>query len=160
MKRYLLILTAIAAAAARAQDHKLPEEPKLWKLDFVLEELSPPKPPVLRNYTLTVSSIVPTGTVRTGDKVPVAAKDGSWTFVDVGVNIDCRVDYKSDETLHLFVTADISSIAGTGTPPLINQTKWSGEVKAPIGKSTTVFIADGSATKRQTKLEVTARPAQ
>lgn len=162
MKKTALILLALLSslATANAQEKHSTDDVKVWKLSFQLEETSAGKEVSLRNYTMTIGTLGPNGTVRTGDKVPVSTKDGLWTFVDVGVNIDCRLAHQADGVVYLAVTADISGVAGTSAPPLINQTKWNGEVKAPVGKTTTVFTADGSTTRRSVKLEVTVRPVE
>jgi hypothetical protein len=82
------------------------------------------------------------------------------TYLDVGVNIDCRAAKEIQDQLALNVSAEISGIA-TEQPsnqPLIRQTKWESNVIVPLRKPTTIFSSDDPSTKRQTQLELTAIP--
>ena len=83
------------------------------------------------------------------------------TYIDVGVNIDCRAAKEIQDQLALNVAAEISSVAAdpsSSTLPLVRQTKWSSNVIVPVRKPTTIFSSDDPTTKRQTQLELTAIP--
>ena len=139
---------------------------KYYHLDFVLKELESGKVINTRSYSTTVSTSESGGfNIRTGNKIPAStgATGSASTYIDVGVNIDCRpgsVKAVQDQ-LALYITADITS-AATDPPsaslPLIRQTKWSSNVIVPLRKPTTIFSSDDPTTKRQTQLELTAIP--
>jgi hypothetical protein len=138
------------------------EQAKYFRLDFVIKELEEGKTINARHYLMIVQSSQG-GAIRTGDKVPVrtSSGDSKYTYLDVGVNIDCRNVKQSQEKLELYVIVDISSVASEAaslTAPLIRNTKWSSNVILPLGKSTVLFTSDETTSKRQMQLELTATP--
>jgi hypothetical protein len=155
-----IIMTGIMTGTCLAQSGR--EEPKYYHLDFVVKELESGKVINARAYSMTISTGDTGGfSIRTGNKVPVSTGSGNSTYVEVGVNIDCRAAKEIQDQLALNVAAEISS-AATDPPssslPLIRQTKWSSNVIVPIRKPTTIFSSDDPTTKRQTQLELTAIP--
>jgi len=89
--------------------------------------------------------------------------DGKTTYIDVGVNIDCRNVQPVKNDLLLTVAADISSIQGQESAtksgePVILQNKWNSEVVIPLGKPTTIFSSDEVTSRRTMQLELTATP--
>jgi len=156
-----IIMTGVMAGACLAQSAT--EEPKYYHLDFVVKELESGKVINVRSYSMTIST-GNTGTfvTRTGNKVPISTGEGagSLTYIDVGVNIDCRAAKEIQDQLALNISAEISSVA-TQSPanrPLIRQTKWSSNVIVSVRKPTTVFSSDDPTSKGQTQLELTAIP--
>ena len=152
---------------AQSEERRVVEEPKYFRLDFVVKELEGGKVISARNYATTVSSLNrENSSIRTGDKVPLPTSNpGSYSFFDIGVNIDSRVIRAMDAQLVLFVSADISSVVSSTTPnqsyslpPVVRQNRWSANVVVPLKKATTIFSADGASEKRQMQLEVTAAP--
>jgi hypothetical protein len=104
--------------------------------------------------------------IRSGDKVPVVTVTGGmgenkqFTYVDVAVNIDCKLQFETPTDLSLQLSADITSPGG-GSPvasPVIDQTRWNSNVVVPLKKATTVFSSESAASKRTTQLELTATP--
>ncbi|HXJ43666.1 MAG TPA: hypothetical protein VNH18_30565 [Bryobacteraceae bacterium] len=160
MKKLIVCMAvALLAAPCFAQSKA---ETKFYKIDVAVRELEGGKVIGTRNYSMMINnSGQAAASIRTGDKVPVSSgKDGSFTYVDVGVNIDCQyVDIAGNEIV-LRVTADVSGIVGTGTPPAINQTRWNSPVLIPLRKPTVVLVSDGASSKRQMQLELTATPMQ
>jgi hypothetical protein len=104
------------------------------------------------------------GSIRTGDRVPVATGTGSLQFqyIDIGTKIDAKRAEVIDQMLRLHVTADISSMSkttpGTAERPVIRQTSWDSNVIVPIGKPMLIFSSDNSADRGKTELELTAVP--
>jgi hypothetical protein len=134
---------------------------KYFHLDFVVKELEGGKVINARHYSATTVTGDHSCTIRSGNKVPVQTgssgpDSGQYTYVDVGVNIDCRAAKELDGSLALNVSAEISSAVSAQKQPLIRQTKWSSNVIVPIGKPTVVFSSDDVTTKGQTQLELTA----
>jgi hypothetical protein len=162
---YLAAALAAGTCFAQGEEKKTPEEPRYFRLDFVVKELEGGKIITARNYFTTVASQTrEVSSIRTGDKVPLqTGSGGSYNFFDVGVNIDSRVLRATDTLLMLAVNADISSFVsaanpGSSMPPVVRQNRWSANVVVPLKKATTIFSADGASEKRQMQIEVTATP--
>jgi len=138
------------------------EQAKYFQLDFVVQELEGGKVTNSRHYQTTISTTPNNfATIRTGIRVPVmtggsGTDNGTYSYVDVGVNIDCRDAKDIPGGLTLNVTADISSAATTTQHPVIRQNKWRSNVIVPIGKPTIIFSSDDVASKGQIRLELTA----
>jgi hypothetical protein len=167
-KATLFLVTLLLAGSALAQnENKPPEGTKFYKLDFVIKELEAGKVTSTRSFVMSIGQVGPfnSGSVRTGDKVAVptgsfGGGNTQYTYVDLGVNIDCRLQGVVDNQLLITITADISSLASQGSPPVVAQTKWNSGATVPLRKPTVLFSADGAASKRQIQLEVTATPIQ
>lgn len=164
---FAVVMALAVTAPAQTPEAKQPE-PKFYKLEIVLKELEAGKVVTARNYVMTTAfpaSI--TASIRTGDKVAVSTGAGTpntqFTYMDVGVNIDCRINSVTTAEIGLRIGADISSAAdnkGSSLPPTIVQTRFNGDALVPFRKPTTVFSSDGASSKRQTQLEITATPLQ
>jgi hypothetical protein len=139
------------------------EGPKYFHLDFVVKDLENGKAISARHY----STAVATGeagpyacSIRSGSKVPVpmgtSGGNTQITYIDVGVNIDCRAAKEIAGDLAISVTAEISEAAPSPNQPVIRQTKWSSNVIVPIGKPTVIFSSDDVTGKGQMQLELTA----
>lgn len=165
MKPLTLILAALVfSGSGMAQTPETKPEAKFYKLDIVLKELEAGKVVTSRAYVIALSS--GSASVRTSDRVAITTggpQSTQFNFMDIGVNIDCRVLSATPTELGLGVTADISSLGdnkGGTLPPTINQTKWNAHAIVPLRKPTMIFSADGASSKRQTQLEITATPLQ
>jgi hypothetical protein len=159
----LLAFTAASGFSQDAGAKAAAEQPKYFRLDFVVKELDAGKVTNSRNYSMTISTgETMTSVIRAGSKIPITTGGGAestgLTYIDVGVNIDCRAAKEIQGDLALNISAEISSAATTSPPPLIRQTKWSANVIVPLRKSTLVFSSDDAATKGQMQLELTATP--
>lgn len=137
------------------------EPAKYYHLDFVVKELDSGKVISARHYWTTMSTGDRGGcTIRTGSKVPVPVSgtvpSTSFTYVDVGVNIDCRSAQEVNSELTMDVTTEISSAAPTPNPPVIRQNKWNGHVIVALNKPTLIFSSDDVASKGQIQVELTA----
>jgi hypothetical protein len=159
------ILLTAGICSAQGEDAKpAAGQPKYFHLDFVVKELDNGKVINARHYSTTTATgdgnLGYTCTMRSGSKVPVpqggTIAAGQFTYIDVGVNIDCRSAKEIEGSLAIGVTAEISNAAPSSNPPLIRQTKWSSNVIVPIGKPTVIFSSDDVTTKGQMQLELTA----
>jgi hypothetical protein len=135
-----------------------------YRLDFVTKELDDAKVVNSRNYSMTVSDKA-TGQIRTGSRVPMVQNGtGQVTYIDLGVNIDCREVREVTGQLTMAVSVDISSAStDTGTssiavPPVIRQYKWNSSVIVPLRKSTQIYSSDDLGSKRKFQIELTATP--
>ena len=158
MKALLLLLTATICFAQ--DEPKRPDAAKYFRVDFVVKESEGGRVVNSRNYGMTVAA--GKGLIRTGDKIPVTSntKDGSFTFLDVGVSIDWSIDTPVQDQVRMHISADISSVASdkAAALPLINQTKCTSDLLVPLRKATNIFSADGTTTKRQMQMDVTVTP--
>ncbi len=154
-----LLVMALMAGTCLAEDTSAP---KFYKLDFVVKEVEGAKVVNARTYSVTASDEKPGScSIRTGTKVPYSTgKD--YTYLDVGVNIDCQGVKETPAGLSLRVNAEISSVASesTMTPerPYVRQAKWGSFVIVPLKKPTVIFFSDDLTGKHQTQLELTATP--
>ncbi len=149
-----ILLTANISAAQNA-----PEPAKYFHLDFEVKELDAGKVVNARHYLTTVSTQDSSGTIRSGSKVPVqygTETNASFSYIDVGVNIDTRQAKQIESDLALSVTAEISTAVPGPKQPVIRQTKWSANVIVTLGKPTVIFSSDDIAGKGQMQLELTA----
>ena len=162
----LSLATLVFAGPGMAQTPETKPEPKFYKLDIVLKELDAGKVLTSRAYVILLTSSSYSASVRTGDKVafPTAGPSSlNFNFVDVGVNIDCKMLSSTATELGLSLAADVSSLADNkngNMPPTVNQTRWSMQAVVPFRKPTMIASADGASSKRQTQLEITATPLQ
>src|SRR6185369_2396160 len=116
-----LVALALVAGTCFAQD-ALP--PKFYKLDFSVKEVEAGRVLNSRTYSAVVSTEHVDGplncSMRTGSRVPYLTTGpgfaGQYTYLDLGVNIDCRAVKELPGQLTLYVLADISSIAQEPTP--------------------------------------------
>jgi hypothetical protein len=140
-----------------------------YRLDFVTKELDDNKLINSRNYSLIVAEKATNegNSIRTGSRVPVAsgANPTQYTYVDLGVSIDCRSVREVSGQLTLTVSADISTAAAetgiaSSLPPVIRQYKWNSSVIVPLRKATQIYSSDDLGSKRKFQLELTATPVK
>jgi hypothetical protein len=142
---------------------------KFYKLDFVVKEVEGTKVLNARSYSMTVSEdkLNEHSMIRAGSKVPYSTNaDGSqYSYLDLGVSIDCYHVTEMHDTMSLVIAADISSIVQESAPtsavmrqPVIRQNRWNSGVIVPLKKPTVVFSSDDLTTKRQMQVELTATP--
>lgn len=158
---FAAVAVLAATCFAQAENARPPEAPKAFRLDFVLKEFEDGKVVNSRSYSMTVSAVNNAGSIRAGDKIPVVTRAGDaheTTYLDVGVNIDCRSVVPYDDKLSLIVTADITKAGTDSNPPLIRSNKWSSGVVVSFRKSTVLFSSDDASAKRRLQLELTAAP--
>jgi len=163
----VLAATALGAPSFAQTPEVKPEDPgKYLRLDFTVKELDNGKVITSRSYS-TISSVGPGSScsIRTGDKIPTQTGDKQFTYLDVGISIDCNSLRLIGNQLVLHVSADISGQVLDGAKPealngapLIRQNRWNSSTIVTVGKATTLFSFDGATTKRQTQLELTATP--
>lgn len=160
----LTLMTMIIGAGtclAQTETPKPAEAPKAYQLDFALKELEEGKVVNSRSYSMMVTLVAGGGSIRSGEKVPVVTKSGAqaeYTYLDVGVDIDCAALQESQGRLTLNVKADISSAQPESNRPIVRHARWSSNVVLPLKKSTVLFYSDDTSSKRRLQLELTAAP--
>jgi hypothetical protein len=158
MMKTLLLL--IAASLCFAQTEEKPG-PKYYRLDFVVKELESGKVQNAKTYSIYANTLSGgKAMVRSGGKVAVSTSANQYTYLDVGVNIDCRLQFETSTELGLQVAAEISNLTQATPAPVIDQTKWDSNVVVALKKPTTIFSSESPASKRTTQLELTVTPLQ
>jgi Bacterial type II and III secretion system protein len=165
---------ALAAAAilmahtpVRAQDS---HGPAVYKVEFDIHDGSEAAGKV-RHYTL-LTAANQKATFKVGSRVPVATgsfQSGTgaasmtpvtqYTYVDVGVNIDCTIGEANGKLL-MHGNVDISSImknepALPSANPTVGQTKLVLDTAVDPGKPTVVASIDDPVTARQFRVQAT-----
>jgi len=142
------------------------ESPKLveaYRLDFSVNELEDGKKINTRQYSINLNGN-DSNEVKIGTRVPVENKQGEVQYIDVGTNINARLQTRNNQ-LELFVHAEMSNFGipeqahdarpGAVPPPEIRQFKISGSTLALLGKPMVIGSVDDPNSKRQFQLEVT-----
>jgi hypothetical protein len=156
------------SAAQNAFEHRY------YHLVFVVKEVEAGKVINSRNYFMSIGTVENSSngymprSIRTGTKVPVEAEPGKISYVDVGINIDCRSVVDLGDRMAMDLSAEINSVqretedrnkpqtTGLGATPSIQQNKWNSQVVVFLGKPTVVFSSDEVTSKRTIELELTA----
>ena len=136
-------------------------------MDFLLTELEDGKKNNSRTYSLMAREGI-LNKLRAGVRVPIATNMGSpipqFQYLDVGMNIDCRVEER-EGSLALNAVADSSSFSLPGEPkapgsvaeqPVIRQMRSEINTVISLGKTTLISSMDDPSSKRRFQLEVTA----
>ena len=137
-----------------------------FRLNFRVLDISPEgKVMNSRAYSETIATGPKSerpSSIRTGDRVPVMTGSVAFQYIDVGTDIDVQNAEIIEQTVHLYVTASISTLSSeapaNSAHPIVRQTKWNSYVTIPINKPTLIFSADNNADKGKMELELTAVP--
>lgn len=117
----LLMIPAIARAQEQAK--KPNDQFSHLRVDIVLTEYNGDKKISSLPYTLYAASRLGAGaaSLRMGVRVPVpvaTGNNGSYNYLNVGTDIDCRASNLDDNFYELYINVDRSSIyTATQTPP-------------------------------------------
>jgi len=171
--KYKLAFAAILATGvllAQADKPATPAaEPEYFRLNFVVKEVEHGKVVNSRDYSLvTLASGKDRSSIRAGTRTPIPAgppEARQFQYVDVGVNIDCNSAQRLQNTLAMYVSAELSTMAplqekAVTLAPSIRQNKWNSAVVLIIGKPTVLFSSDDLTSPRTLQLEVTATPVK
>jgi hypothetical protein len=144
-----------------------PTPSKYYKLDFVLREVETGKVLSSHAYSMLAPNSPNSSSIRTGSKIPVPVTgSSSFTYVDVGVSIDCNNLHEVEGGIGVSVSADVSTIpqesldSHSSGAPTIRQNKWRSEVLIPLRAPTVIFSSDDLTSRRVMLLEVTATPVK
>ena len=161
----LFSVFVLAAIALPAQEK--PQSPiSTYKLDYVFSELQDNKRINTRSYTVLLR-LMDRGSIRLGDRVPImtsGSKDSGnqMQYLDVGMNIDCRVEPSSESDIALFTNVENTSVAPeqpgenrTGSP-MLRLVRYQMENVVPLNKQTVLGTADEVNGTRRLQIEVTA----
>ena len=158
----LCTIVVFAAVSLLAQESK-PQPTGTYKLDYVFSENQDGKRVNARSYSTLVRAR-DRGSIRLGSRVPVAigtSKEGGGNqiqYMDIGVNIDCRIEEELDSGISLFTNVDVSSLTDVNRAgnPIVRQSKIQAANIVPLGKQILLTSADEVDGTRRLQLEVTA----
>jgi hypothetical protein len=175
-----VVLMSCAVSPARGQgtpnkpvdsaSTKVPFVQHYYHLVFVVKEMEGGKVINSREYGMSIGTVAEFSmnynnrSIRTGTKVPLEGEQGKATYIDVGVNIDCRNVMEVGGRLAMDVSAEVSSVGspkmegagGARGMPIILQNRWNSQVLVTLGKPTVLFASDEVTSKRTLELELTA----
>lgn len=165
------LMVLFIATGLRAQEPILqppkpqpPQPSSTYKLDYLFSENQDGKRVNARSYTALVR-VRDRGSIRIGSRIPVAVgaapKEGvstQWQYMDIGVNIDCRIEGELDSGIDLFTNADVTSLTDERHfgNPIVRQSKIQVQNIVPLGKLVLLTSADEVDGTRRIQLEVTA----
>jgi hypothetical protein len=154
---------AKSAPAASAQSR---QPLHFYRLDFTFRELQDKKTVNSRSYTMLLADNGVMSILKSGARIPVpTGNTGQYQYIDVGVNLKCRVRGENEPPL-LVATIDFTSpvvpeqggAAATGMvkeQPVLRQAN--ADVYAPIvtGKPLVIATMDDPSLPRRFEIEVT-----
>ena len=176
--RWLGIAVVLFAGILVAQEAPKPAPEKVqektvilpYRLDFTLKELEDGKLVNSRSYTLLIEARpdhgrfgrgAGAGSLKVGNRVPVAMGDKGMTYMDVGTEINMLLD-ETDDGLSLSGNTESSSLAlpeGATSPsgtPIVRRIVAQISAELTPGKSTLLSSVDDPVSKRRYQVEVTA----
>ncbi|PYY02009.1 MAG: hypothetical protein DMG64_12865 [Acidobacteria bacterium] len=161
-KCLVCLIILFAADRVCAQETKPQPSTNTYKVEYVFSENQDGKRVNARSYS-TLVRVRERGSIRLGSRVPVAVgtlKEGSssqFQYMDIGVNIDCRIGDEFDSGIALFTNAEISSLTDANRVgnPVVRQSKIQVESIVPLGKQVLLTSADEVEGTRRIQLEVT-----
>ena len=162
----LICLTTATLFGQESKPQSTQQSNAVYKLEYVFSEVQNGKRINARSYSTLLHS-GERGSIRLGSRLPILVSQvsggtGSLTYIDVGVNIDCRVERDVDSGIALLTNVDMSSVAPeqpgenrTGAP-VVRQTKIQVDNIVPLEKRTLIGSADQVDGTGRFDFEVTA----
>jgi hypothetical protein len=150
----LILLAAVLAPLAAAQATRVPA---VYKVDFLIRDSGDAGAKTGRKYSIVLNEREK-GTFKVGNRVPMAAGAGNtqFTYIDVGVNLDCLVA-EQDGKVQLRSDLDLSTAVNqekNPTPnPTISQIRLNIQTTLTPGKPSVVASFDDPVTSRKFEVE-------
>jgi hypothetical protein len=146
-----LLLLGAAVLPLPAQD---PPGDNIYRLDLTVHETNVNQPVKDRRYSLLVQPNS-WGKIMVGNKVPDLTEKDKYSYADVGVNIDCRLQ---ERNTHLLLTGkfELSSTVKEGTLPQIQSFRSDMTGSIEPGKSATLVAIDDPQGGRHYEIEAVA----
>jgi hypothetical protein len=166
----VLSMMMIAASAQQKKDDASATDKPLrgYKVDYALVEMQDGKRVNTRNYTVLVEEEergnYSPASIRVGMRTPLTAadKDGkaTTTYMDVGLNIDCRIKPRGTDKVSVESVIELSNLvaesqANPGSAPVVRSNRSRVVAQLTLGKKTTVASYDDIGSTRSTAVEVT-----
>jgi len=158
------LCSGMERALGQAETSNMPVRPEAsepavaYRLDYSLNELDDGKKINTRQYSMNLNA-GDANSIKIGARVPVEAKNGEFTYLDIGTNIWSRLKERAN-TLTLEVRADVSNIGAPDqqsqtSRPVVRQVQINASTVVLPGKPMTLGVVDDPGSKRQFQLEVT-----
>src|SRR4051812_34764551 len=111
MKKSLIVVMLLLSSFACAQSDAAKKEVTLYKVEFTVMEVQNGQKSNVRNYSMFIAADGRMQTTRVGNRVPVpAGKDGGVQYMDVGLNINCRVAAEKENAVVVDFNFDLGSL--------------------------------------------------
>jgi hypothetical protein len=161
----IVAMMAAGGTAKAAQDSNTPKGTSAaekavspYRVDFSVNEMEDGKKINTRQYSMNLNA-EESNEIKIGTRVPFEPKQGEFQYIDVGTNIWCRLEERSNG-LSIAVRAEISNFAmpdqtAEQTRPIIRQLSIKASTVAQLGKPMVVGSVDDPNSKRTFQLEVT-----
>ena len=167
-----LVCTLMLSASAQ-QKVEAPEKVlRGYKVEYALVETQDNKRINTRNYTVLVEEEergnYSPASIRVGTRVPIMAanKDGqpTTTYMDVGLNIDCRIKPRGNDRVSVESTIEVASLLPDDQARIVEKIAGAPAVRSNrsrvtavvvLGKKTTVATYDDINSTRSTAVEIT-----
>jgi hypothetical protein len=164
-------MRSIALLVAALATPMLPvwaQPPEVYKVELTMHDAADVSAKAGRKYTILIDTHG-AGTFKLGSREPVAtgsfqpgtggsqlAVNTQFTYVDTGVNIECRLEQSDSNRLQLRTDLDISSVLPQKTPipnPVIGQLKLNVTALVAPGKRTIIASIDDPVSNRKFDVE-------
>lgn len=166
-----LFVTSLASIPlAAAQETAKQSEDQLkptgsFKVEFMVNEFDNGKKINSRSYSMRLNaSTLPQWTVwqqiRVGSRVPLSVEAGKFEYVDIGMDIDCRImqmgkDYVAVGTRWKYSSTEGERMVSQNTQnPVLRQVRSDTEAVVPLDKSTVISEVDDVASTHRYTFEV------
>lgn len=158
----VVVLASLGQAFAQQDAQPSTKPISVYRVEFVFNELQDGKQINSRRYEM-LAKADETNRLRIGSRVPVSTTGGGFQYLDVGMNMDCRVA-ESEGKILLNITADSSgfalpqgkSVEAVSGQPVILQMRFGVDTVVLPGKPTLVSSMDDPSSNSRFQLEVTA----
>ena len=168
--------SSAAPQDSSSQQNVRPPARETYRLEYTITEMEDGKQLNARSYSVMCEDRgSPTrGVLKVGSRVPVVsgvaahgdspnALQAQFQYLDVGMNIDARLDVTASGDLTLQSDVDMSSVANGDrptqvdfNPPVIRQLRVSSFNAITVGKPVVISTADDVASHRQFQIQVVA----
>lgn len=156
----LLLISLVPLAAQEAKD----AGPPTYKVEFDFRDAAAPPGQAARHYTLLIQANHK-AVLKAGSRIPVVTASAGggteYTYIDVGVNIECTVgDGNGKAVMHGNLDLSSASQPQTGANaanqnPIVGQTRLELETSVALGKPTVIASIDDPATMHKLQVEAT-----
>lgn len=173
MRPIVLALAALAPLAA-----VYAQATEVYKVELTMRDATDASAKAGRHYTILIDARG-AGTFKIGDRVPVASGafqsgvggaginplvNTQFTYIDVGVNINCHLESVGEGRVDLRTDLDISSATPSKTPgmsnPVIGQLKLSVNSLLTPGKRNIIAAVDDPVTNHRFDVEALVTKAE
>lgn len=142
-----------------------------FKLAFVMYELDDAKRTNQRDYMMIVRTDNQPSSIRVATKIPITTeekgKDKAYTYIDVGLKINCsmkeqvdrRLQFHCDIEMSSFIRPEqIASVTGNAGPvlPVLRTTRTESWALLTLGKPAVFTTVDDINSTKRMQVEVTA----